>query len=47
MVWFESRTGKFSLQIIFVFAVVAQLGERSTEDAEVGCSIHPDGTTQI
>ena len=27
-----------------VAAVVAQLGERSTEDAEVGCSIHPDGS---
>ena len=28
-----------------VAAVVAQLGERSTEDAEVGCSIHPDGSS--
>ena len=34
---------------LFVFAhcaVVAQLGERSTEDAEVGCSIHPDGKSR-
>ena len=25
-------------------AVVAQLGERQTEDLEVGCSSHPHGT---
>ena len=25
---------------------IAQLGERSTEDAEVGCSIHPDGKSR-